>query len=61
METPENDIREHSDRGATATEYAILGGFIAVVILAGVTLFGVSLGDYYNHLVTLLRAGLNLP
>jgi Flp pilus assembly pilin Flp len=28
------------DRGATATEYAIMVSLIAVVIIAGVTLFG---------------------
>jgi len=29
-----------SDRGATATEYAIMVSLIAVVIIGGVTLFG---------------------
>lgn len=52
---------DQDERGATATEYAILCGFIAMVIVAGVTLFGASLGDYYNHLVDLLRTGLHLP
>ncbi|MCH6469351.1 Flp family type IVb pilin [Sinomonas terrae] len=58
---PEPVYPDQCDRGATATEYAILCGFIAMVILAGVMLFGASLSDYYNHLVDLLRTGLHLP
>lgn len=53
--------RDDHEQGATATEYAILCGFIAMVIVAGITLFGASLSDYYNHLVDLLRSGLQLP
>ena len=30
------------DRGATAVEYALMVGFIAVVIIVGVTAFGLS-------------------
>lgn len=36
-----------SDRGATATEYAILVAFIAVVIVVGVGFFGQHLGAWY--------------
>jgi pilus assembly protein Flp/PilA len=39
------------DRGATATEYAILVGFIAVVIAASIALFGQALLAYYQHIV----------
>lgn len=38
------------DRGATATEYAILVGFIAVVIIAGVTFFGTNLDHWFHSL-----------
>jgi pilus assembly protein Flp/PilA len=43
------------DTGATATEYAILVGFIAVVIVVGVTAFGVSLNAWFTALAS------NLP
>jgi pilus assembly protein Flp/PilA len=38
------------DRGATATEYAMLVGFIALVIVAGVTFFGQNLNDWFHRL-----------
>jgi len=45
-------------RGATATEYAILVGFIAVVIAGGVGVFGTSLGDYFVTLTADVAAAL---
>jgi pilus assembly protein Flp/PilA len=41
-----------SDRGATATEYGILVAFIAFLIIAGATLFGGALRDYFGRLAT---------
>jgi pilus assembly protein Flp/PilA len=38
------------DRGATATEYALLVAFIALVIVAGVTLFGNQLNTFFSDL-----------
>jgi pilus assembly protein Flp/PilA len=38
------------DRGATATEYAMLVAFIAVAIAAAVTAFGGQLGDFFAGL-----------
>ncbi|WP_422933872.1 Flp family type IVb pilin [Sinomonas sp. P47F7] len=38
------------DRGATATEYALLVGLIALVIIAGVTLFGANLQTFFSGL-----------
>jgi len=38
------------DSGATALEYAVLVAFIAIVIIAGVTLFGKALSDYFATL-----------
>ncbi|WP_138442270.1 Flp family type IVb pilin [Sinomonas susongensis] len=61
MEEPKSAGSDQCERGATATEYAILCGSIAMVIIAGLALFGAALGDYYNHLVDLLRSGLHLP
>jgi pilus assembly protein Flp/PilA len=43
------DIRDE-DRGATATEYALLVSFIAIAILVGVTAFGHSLNTFFTGL-----------
>ncbi|MFJ6374837.1 Flp family type IVb pilin [Pseudarthrobacter oxydans] len=39
-----------SEKGATATEYSLLVGLIALVIVAGVTLFGGNLNTFFNAL-----------
>ncbi|MFN2518929.1 MAG: Flp family type IVb pilin [Jatrophihabitantaceae bacterium] len=44
------------DRGATATEYALLVAFIAIAIIAGVTLFGNALNTFFSNLAD--RVGL---
>jgi Flp pilus assembly pilin Flp len=41
---------EPDDRGATATEYAILIGFIAVAIVLAVTAFGSQLATFFGGL-----------
>ena len=38
------------ERGATATEYAILVAFIALLIIFGVTFFGNQLNDWFNNI-----------
>ncbi|HEY2273203.1 MAG TPA: Flp family type IVb pilin [Jatrophihabitantaceae bacterium] len=43
-------VENAKDRGATATEYAMLVAFIAVAIVAAVTLFGGQLSDFFNSL-----------
>ena len=43
-----SDIRE--DRGATATEYALLVSFIAIAIIVGVTAFGGALNTFFDNL-----------
>ncbi len=45
-----NVARDSKDRGATATEYALLVSFIAIVIIAGVTVFGNALSGFFNSL-----------
>jgi len=40
----------HSDEGATALEYGVLVAFIAIVIIAGVTVFGEALRDFFANL-----------
>ena len=42
--------RERDERGATATEYGLLVGFIAIVIVVGVGLFGEALNTYFDGL-----------
>ena len=46
--------RHRGDAGATATEYGLLVGFIAIVIVFGVALFGEALNDYFDFLGTWL-------
>jgi pilus assembly protein Flp/PilA len=41
-----------SEKGATATEYSLLVGLIALVIVAGVTLFGTNLNTFFSNLGT---------
>lgn len=41
-----------SEKGATATEYSLLVAFIALVVLAGVTLFGDALNKWFGDLAT---------
>ena len=40
------------DRGATATEYALLVGFIALVIAVAVQFFGDSLSTFYHNIAS---------
>ncbi|WP_285249440.1 Flp family type IVb pilin [Pseudarthrobacter sp. fls2-241-R2A-168] len=42
--------RFSSEKGATATEYSLLVGLIALVIVAGVTLFGGNLQTFFSSL-----------
>ncbi|SEP58593.1 Flp family type IVb pilin [Arthrobacter sp. OV608] len=42
--------RFSSEKGATATEYSLLVGLIALVIVAGVTLFGGNLNTFFSSL-----------
>ena len=46
--------RDRDERGATATEYGLLVGFIAIVIVVGVGLFGEALNTYFDGLATWL-------
>ncbi|NVM99293.1 Flp family type IVb pilin [Arthrobacter sp. SDTb3-6] len=44
------DRVKDSERGATATEYALLIALIAVVIVVGVSFFGSALSDFFTTL-----------
>ena len=39
--------RQRDEKGATATEYGLLVGFIAIVIVTGVGIFGTALDGYF--------------
>lgn len=46
-------LRErHGERGATATEYSLLVGLIALVLVVGVGLFGTALDTWFTDLGT---------
>jgi pilus assembly protein Flp/PilA len=44
--------RFSSEKGATATEYSLLVAFIALLIIAGVTLFGNALNNWFSTLAS---------
>lgn len=60
MEPPASESPVADESGATATEYAIMLGFIALAIVGGVTAFGIYLNDYYNAAAASLRTLLGL-
>lgn len=45
-----------NERGAVATEYAVLVAFLVVLIVAGAVLFGGALRDWLKGLVTEVKS-----
>lgn len=45
-------VAHRTERGATATEYGLMVGFIAMVIVVGVALFGTALNALYDGFAT---------
>jgi pilus assembly protein Flp/PilA len=43
-------VLDSRDRGATATEYALLVALIALVIVVGVGAFGTQLNTFFNSI-----------
>jgi pilus assembly protein Flp/PilA len=41
-----------SKQGVTAIEYGLIAGFIALVIIGGITAFGTELGNFFNRMAT---------
>lgn len=52
---------QSDELGATATEYGITVGFIAIVIVAGVGALGIAVNDSFNDLTTGVKAALGIP
>lgn len=46
-----------SDEGATALEYGILVALIALIIVAGVGLFGTNLNTFFNNIAARVPLG----
>ena len=49
------------EKGATAAEYSILVGFIALVIVAAVGLFGIALDGVFTGLTSGVKIALGIP
>lgn len=45
---------KQEEKGATAVEYALIVGLIAVVIIGAVTLLGTQIKDIFNSIVNAL-------
>jgi pilus assembly protein Flp/PilA len=56
------DRLEREEKGATAVEYGLMVGLIAVVIIAAVTLLGGNLKDLFNSIAgSVGKAGATAP
>jgi len=55
--TLQGRVEGGKDRGATAVEYGLLVGLIAVVIIVAVTALGGQLQTLFNNVSTRLPAG----
>lgn len=51
-----NDITGEKEKGATATEYALLIGLIAVAIIVAVALLGTNIRDLFNAIANRIGA-----
>ena len=49
-------VQERRDRGATAVEYGLLVGLIAIAIIVAVTAFGTSLAGLFTNIKSKLPA-----
>lgn len=54
--SPHRNTRSRDERGATATEYGLLVGFIAIAISVAVGGFGTELSAFYNGFVAVVAA-----
>ena len=49
------------EKGATATEYGILVGFIAMAIVVGIGAFGIALNGVFAGLTSEVQIALGIP
>ena len=42
------DVSERDERGATAVEYGLMVAMIAIVIVGGITVFGLAVSDLFE-------------
>lgn len=56
-------LSRHSEqeKGATATEYGILVGFIAFAIVVGIGAFGIALNGVFADLTSEVQIALGIP
>ena len=47
----------NAKQGVTAIEYGLIAGFIALVIIGGITTFGTNLGNFFTNLATQMPTG----
>ena len=57
LTTLENRLDKRDERGATAVEYGLLVGLIAVVIIVAVTALGSQLSTLFQSITTKLPKG----
>jgi pilus assembly protein Flp/PilA len=50
-------VSGEKEKGATATEYAVLVAFIALIIITGVGIFGNALSDWFGALAGKITGG----
>jgi pilus assembly protein Flp/PilA len=55
------DRLEREEKGATAVEYGLMVGLIAVVIIAAVTLLGSHLKDLFDSIANKIGGGTTAP
>ncbi|CAB5240938.1 unannotated protein [freshwater metagenome] len=46
-----------NDSGATAVEYSLIVGLIAVAIITAVSLLGTNISNLFNHAACVVRSG----
>ena len=49
----------HDDRGATAIEYGLIAGLIAVALILAMTTFGTSLKDLFGRVTDRTTSAIN--
>ncbi|WP_138414190.1 Flp family type IVb pilin [Sinomonas gamaensis] len=58
-----NDLKDRAsgEKGATATEYALLIAFVALAIIGGAVVFGTALSGWFSDLGTNINSWAKAP